>query len=340
MTAMSVAGPRLAGMTAPVAAPVSGHMSRRAWWLFAAMALIWGVPYLFIKIAVNEISPAEIVGFRTLIGGLVLLPLALRGGAFRAALRAWPFVLAFGVIEMAIPWLLLGLAEQHVASGFAGLMLATVPIFGTMVAFALGDRTALSRVRVLGLVVGVGGVAALVGLDSLTGTLDPIAVVELLVIALCYAIGPAIAARKLAHVPSMGVIALSLLIAAALYLPVTVHGLGDGLPNAWTISSVLVLGLVCTALAFVLFFQLIAEAGPVRATVITFVNPAVAVALGVVVLGERLTWGIVLGFPLVLLGSYWATRPTRRTTSTEAPPAVDAAGAEVGLEVEDAARDA
>jgi drug/metabolite transporter (DMT)-like permease len=327
-------------MTAPAAAPVSGHMSRRAWWLFAAMALIWGVPYLFIKIAVNEISPAEIVGFRTLIGGLVLLPLALRGGALREALRAWPFVLAFGVIEMAIPWLLLGLAEQHVASGFAGLMLATVPIFGTLVAFALGDRTALSRVRVLGLVVGVAGVAALVGLDSITGTLDPIAVVELLVIALCYAVGPAIAARKLAHVPSMGVITLSLLIAATLYLPVTVHGLSGGLPSGWTIVSVLVLALVCTALAFVLFFKLIAEAGPVRATVITFVNPAVAVALGVVVLGERLTWGIVLGFPLVLLGSYWATRPTRQTTATDVPPAVDAAGAEVGLEVEDAARDA
>jgi drug/metabolite transporter (DMT)-like permease len=301
------------------------------------MSLIWGVPYLFIKIAVEQISPGEIVGLRTLIGGLVLLPLALRGGALRAALRAWPFVLAFGVIEMAIPWLLLGLAEQHVASGFAGLMLATVPIFGTLVAFALGDRTALSRVRVLGLVVGVGGVAALVGLD-------PLAVVELLVIALCYAIGPAIAARKLAHVPSMGVITLSLLIAAALYLPVTIHTLGGGLPDAKTIGSVLVLALVCTALAFVVFFKLIAEAGPVRATVITFINPAVAVALGVVVLSEPLTWGIVLGFPLVLLGSYWATRPSRRAPAVQEPPAGPDApsaleGVAVAYESEDAARD-
>jgi drug/metabolite transporter (DMT)-like permease len=269
-TAVSEVRRRLGGMTAPVAAPVTGHMSRRAWGLFAAMGLIWGVPYLFIKIAVEQISPAEIVGLRTLIGGLVLLPLAVRGGALRAALRAWPFVLAFGVIEMAIPWLLLGLAEQHVASGFAGLMLATVPIFGTVVAFALGDRSALTRVRVLGLVVGVGGVAALVGLDSLTGTLDPLAVVELLVIALCYAVGPAIAARKLAHVPSMGVITLSLLIAATLYLPVTIRSLGGGLPDAKTIASVLVLALVCTALAFVVFFKLIAAGAtspqPVRGT--------------------------------------------------------------------------
>jgi len=317
-------------MSAPAAAPVTGHMSRRAWGLFAAMSLIWGVPYLFIKIAVTEISPAEIVALRTLIGGLVLLPLALRGGAFRAALQAWPFVVAFGVIEMAVPWLLLGLAEQHVASGFAGLMLASVPIFGTVVAFALGDRTALSRVRVLGLVVGIGGVAALVGLDSLTGTLDPIAVVELLLVALCYAIGPAIASRKLAHVPSMGVIALSLLVAAVLYLPVTISSVGAGLPQPHVIASVLVLALVCTALAFVLFFRLIAEAGPVRATVITFVNPAVAVALGVIVLGEPLTWGIVLGFPLVLLGSYWATRPTRRPATADP----------VSLTAEETARDA
>jgi drug/metabolite transporter (DMT)-like permease len=317
-------------MSAPAAAPVTGHMSRRAWGLFAAMSLIWGVPYLFIKIAVTEISPAEIVALRTLVGGLVLLPLALRGGAMRAALRAWPFVLAFGVIEMAIPWLLLGLAEQHVASGFAGLMLASVPIFGTVVAFALGDRTALSRVRVLGLVVGVGGVAALVGLDSLTGTVDPMAVIELLLVALCYAIGPAIASRKLAHVPSMGVIALSLLIAAVLYLPVTIGSVGAGLPQPHVIASVLVLALVCTALAFVVFFRLIAEAGPVRATVITFVNPAVAVALGVIVLGEPLTWGILLGFPLVLLGSFWATRPAR-PSSTAAP---------VAAQAEEAARDA
>ena len=317
-------------MSAPAAAPVTGHMSRRAWGLFAAMGLIWGVPYLFIKIAVTEISPAEIVAARTLIGGLVLLPLAVRGGAFRAALQAWPFVLAFGVIEMAIPWLLLGRAEQHVASGFAGLMLASVPIFGTVVAFALGDRTALSRVRLLGLVVGVGGVAALVGLDSLTGTLDPIAVGELLLVALCYAVGPAIASRKLAHVPSMGVIALSLLIAAVLYLPVTISSVGAGLPQPHVIASVLVLALVCTALAFVLFFRLIAEAGPVRATVITFVNPAVAVALGVIVLGEPLTWGIVLGFPLVLLGSYWATRPARRPAPADP----------VALAAEDTARDA
>ncbi|HET7900473.1 MAG TPA: DMT family transporter [Candidatus Nanopelagicales bacterium] len=294
-------------------------MTRRGWILFAAMGVIWGIPYLFIKIAVEEISPATVVGLRTVLGALVLVPLAMRSGAIRPALRAWPFVLAFGVIEMGIPWLLLGHAETRVASGFAGLMLVTVPIIGTVLSFLLGDRHALAGVRLLGLGAGVLGVGLLVGLDSLSGHVDALSVIELLLVALCYAVGPVIASRKLAHVPSMGVIALSLAIVAVLYLPVTATGLSGGLPSTSVIVSVLVLALVCTALAFVLFFELIAEAGPVRATVITFVNPAVAVLLGLVVLSEPLTWGMVLGFPLVLLGSYWATRATRSEETDVAP---------------------
>ena len=295
-------------MTTDAATAVTSAMSRRAWTLFAAMGVIWGIPYLFIKIAVAELSPVTIAGWRTLLAALILLPLAARSGALRPALRAWPFVVAFGLMEMAVPWVLLGHAETRVPSGFAGLMLAAVPIVGTIVAWILGDRHALTRVRLVGLGVGVVGVAALVGLDWAAGTIDPLSVVELLVVAVCYAVAPAMAARKLGHVPSMGVVSVSLAFVALLYLPVTVVSVHAGLPSPNVVASVLVLALVCTALAFVLFFELIAEAGPVRATVITFVNPAVAVALGLVVLGEPLTWGTLVGFPLVLLGSYWATR--------------------------------
>ncbi len=295
-------------------------MSRRAWILFAAMAVIWGIPYLFIKIAVVELSPVTLAGLRTLLGATALLPLALRSDALRPALKAWPWVLAFALLEMAIPWVLLGHAEQRVASGFAGLMLAAVPIVGTLVSWLLGDHHALTRIRVLGLGVGVVGVAALVGLDWVGGTIDALSVVELLLVATGYALGPAIAARKLTGVPSMGVISLSLAIVAVLYLPATYLGLRPGLPSGNVIVAVLVLAFVCTALAFVLFFELIAEAGPVRATVITFLNPAVAVGLGLIVLGEPLTWGTLIGFPLVLLGSFWATRaPTARTEPVEAP---------------------
>jgi len=286
-------------------------MSQRAWVLFAAMAVIWGIPYLFIKVAVEEIHPAALAGMRTLLAALILLPLAWRAGAIRPALRHWPYVAAFGVLEMAIPWVLIGHAEIRVASGFAGLVIAAVPMFGMLVALALGDRHAISRTRLLGLATGFVGVGALVGIESIQGTVDPLSVVELLAVALLYAVAPAMADRKLRGVPTIGVIALSLTVVSILYLPFTVVEMTQGLPSAPVVGSVLVLAFVCTALAFVLFFELIATAGPVRATVITFINPAVAVLLGILVLSEPLTWGVALGFPLVLLGSYWATRPTR-----------------------------
>jgi len=308
-------------MATDTASAASGRMTRRAWTLFAAMAVIWGIPYLFIKIAVVELSPVTVAGWRTVIAAAILLPLAARQGALRPALRAWPYVVAFGLLEMAFPWVLLGHAETRVPSGFAGLMLAAVPIVGTIVSWLLGDKHALSRVRLVGLGVGVVGVAALVGLDWVGGTIDPLSVLELLVVAVCYAVAPAMAVRKLAHVPSMGVVSVSLAVVALLYLPVTVFSVHSGLPSPKVVGSVLVLALVCTALAFVLFFDLIAEAGPVRATVITFVNPAVAVALGLVVLGEPLTIGTLVGFPLVLLGSYWATRgPAAVGEPAEAAP--------------------
>jgi len=299
--------------TAPAAAPA--RMTSRAWTLFAAMAVIWGIPYLFIKIAVVEISPAALAGMRTLLAALILLPLAWRQGAVRPALKKWPYVVAFGVLEMAIPWVLLGHAELRVASGFAGLVIAAVPLVGTVLARILGDRHAFAPVRLLGLFTGILGVAALVGIESFHGTADPLSVVELLTVAVLYAVAPAIADRKLRDVPTMGVIALSLSLVAIVYSPFTVTELAGGLPSGQVIAAVLVLALVCTALAFVLFFELIAAAGPVRATIITFVNPAVAVLLGILILSEPLTWGVAIGFPLVLLGSYLSTRPT---TSREA----------------------
>ncbi len=290
----------------------AGHMSREAWVLFAAMSVIWGMPYLFIKIAVEQLSPAALVLARTALGALVLLPLAARSSALRPALRRWPLVLAFAVLEMAVPWLLLTHAEERIASGLAGLLIATVPLVGAVVTRLLGDRTALNRTRVAGIVTGLAGVAALVGLDSAAGHLDALSVAELFVVAVGYAVAPIVVDRRLRDVPTIGVISLSLALVALLYLPFGVPSLVDtGRWTGSTTASVLVLGLVCTALAFVLFFRLIAAAGPVRATVITFLNPAVAVLLGLVVLGEPITLGVMVGFPLVLAGSWLATRPSR-----------------------------
>ncbi len=189
-----------------------------------------------------ELSPAAVAGSRTLIAAVVLLPIAARAGALRPALRLWPWVATFGILEMAITWLLLGHAEQRVSSGFAGLMLATVPIVGVTLAWLRREPHALSRVRLLGLGVGILGVSTLVGLDSLAGEIDLLSVLELLGVAVGYAVAPVIADRKLSGIDSIGVIALSISIVAAIYLPWTIAGFSHGLPSTDVLASVLALG--------------------------------------------------------------------------------------------------
>ena len=303
--------------TTRTAAP--GTMTRQAWLLFAAMSVIWGIPYLLIKVAVTELSPAAVAGSRTLLAALILLPLAAHQGALRPALALWRWVLAFALLEMAGPWLLLGHAETRVSSSFAGLMLATVPLISVLFAGLWGEPNAFAPIRLRGLLVGIVGVVGLVGLDSQAGAVDLLSVVELLLVAVGYAAAPVIANTVLAGVPSMGVIAVSVAAVAVLYLPWTVGGYAGGGISGDVLASVLILGLLCTALAFVLFFRLISLAGPVRATVITFFNPAVALGLGILVLGESLTTGMLLGFPLVILGAYWATRSPAAGSGAPSP---------------------
>jgi len=283
-------------------------MSTQAWLIFIALSLIWGLPYLFIKIAVTELDPLALTGIRTLMAALILLPFAARSGALRAALRAWPWVLAFAVIEIALPWVLLAHSETRISSGFAAVMIATVPIVGSLISWLEGDRHALTRVRVVGLVTGVVGVAVLVGIDSLAGHVDLLSIVELLIIAVCSAVGPMMADRKLHGIRPLGVITVTFIVVAILTVPWTVAGLRPGLPSGKVLAALAVLALISTV-ALTLFLTLIAKAGPVRATVVSFVNPGVAVILGIIVLSEPLTLGTVTGFPLVIVGSYLSTRP-------------------------------
>ena len=299
-------------------------MSRRGMTLFAAMSVIWGIPYLLIKVALDELSPSFLVFARTAIAAAVLLPIALRRDMVRPALVHWRPLLAFALLEIAGPWLLLGHAEQHMTSSLAGLLIATVPLVGTIVAWRLGDASAVAGTRVLGLLIGLIGVAAVVGLDLGAGATSGIAVVEVLLVAVGYSVAPIIASRQLAGVPPLGIIAVSLTGVAIAYSPAALVSAPHSWPRANVVGAVLTLALVCTATAFLLFFALIAEVGPVRATVITFVNPAVAVALGISILGEQFTAGLAIGVPLVLLGSWLVTR--RGTPSTSAPKTVDRPG--------------
>jgi drug/metabolite transporter (DMT)-like permease len=219
-------------------------------------------------------------------------------------------------------WLLLTNAEKRLPSGLTGLLVSCVPIFGALAAYALGDRTALGLVRVVGIAVGLGGVALLVGRDlDGTGGIPWWSVVQVLLVCVCYATGPFIVSRKLGDVPTLGVVAVALVAVALLVSPLAWSSRPGELPPATTIWAVLGLAVICTGIAFIVFFALIDEIGPARATLITFVNPAVAVALGAIVLDEQITAATVGGFVLVLTGCFLATRPGA-TTLQEAEVAV------------------
>lgn len=277
--------------------------------LFGVMAVIWGIPYFLIRVAVRQMAPVVVVFGRTTLAALVLLFLAHRADALRPALRRWKPVLAFATIEMAVPWVLLATAEQHLASGLTGLLVATVPLVGAIAAFCLGDRLALRPVRLAGIAVGFGGVALLVGNDLRGDAAPPWwSVALVVVVCICYGTAPFIIERKLADVPSYGVIAVSLSIVAVIYAPIAAASLPEQRPNANAMLAVLGLALVCTGLAFVFFFQLLEEVGPARAPLITFANPVVAVALGAVFLDEVVTVATLAGFALVSAGCWLATR--------------------------------
>ncbi len=282
-------------------------MSKRGWILFVSLGLLWGMPYLLIRIAVAEIDPLVVAGARTLLGALLLIPLALHRGALAPAFRHWKWLLAFTLIEISLPWWLLGHAETRLNSSTAGLLIAVVPLFAAVILTKLGHERLEAR-RLFGLVLGLAGVALLVGLDI--HFTDFGAVAATILVALCYAIGPIIIDRKLKDVPAIGVITGSLILATIIYLPFAPFLLPSSV--SWEAAgSVAGLGVLCTAVAFVVFFALIAEVGPARATVITYVNPAVAIVLGALVLDEPLTVGMAVGFPLVIIGSFLGTLRTR-----------------------------
>jgi drug/metabolite transporter (DMT)-like permease len=298
---------------------MGGWWNRRGWLLFAAMGVIWGLPYLFIKIADQGVAVPVLVLARVTIGAALLLPVALRRrqfGALRGRLR---WLALFACAEMILPWAALSDAERHLTSSMSGLLIAAVPILGLALAKLTGGPERLTGVRWLGLLAGLAGVALLAGPGALGGGAWPVA--EVLLTALGYAIGPLIAARKLAGLPGLAVNAACLSFAALVYAPAAALTWPSAIPPGRVLGALAALGVVCTATAFVLFFKLIAEVGPARATIITYLNPAVAVALGVTVLGEPLTAGIVAAFVLILAGSVLAARSPRPVpASAPVPP--------------------
>jgi len=283
------------------------------------MGVIWGIPYLLIKVAVAEIDPAALVLGRTAIGTALLMPVALLRSDLRALRPHWRLLVAYTTVEVIAPWFLLSHAEQRLSSSLSGLLVAGVPLVGALLAWATSHDDRPDAARVAGLLLGLAGVGLVVGFNVAAD--DLVAVLEVGLVVIGYAVGAMLIAR-LRAVPSIAVVASSLAIAALVYLPLGVARLPATLPSAQALWSVAILGVVCTALAFIVFFALIAEVGPNRATVITYVNPAVAVALGVNLLGEPFTLSIAAGFALIALGSFLGTRRARgRGTEPAVSPA-------------------
>ena len=296
-------------------------MSRRGWVLFIMMSVIWGVPYLLIKVADGGVAVPVLVFARVAIGAAVLLPIAIRRGQIRVLASHWRWLALFAAVEIMVPWALLSDAERHLSSSLTGLLIAVTPIIGLVLARLTGGQEQLTVLRWVGLLAGLAGVALLAGPHLEGGGAWPIA--EVMLVALCYATGPLIANRKLGELPGLGMTAVCLAGAALVYVTPAALTWPSRMPSAAVLASLAGLGVVCTALAFVLFFRLIAEVGPARATVITYVNPAVAVALGVSVLGEPLTPAIIGAFVLILSGSVLATRSgqPRQQRAPDLPPA-------------------
>lgn len=301
-------------------------MTRRGLLLFAAMSIVWGIPYLLIRVAVAEVSPPVLVFARTALGAAILLPVALVRVDLRSVLRHWPWVVAFALVEIAIPWVMLGTAEQTISSSLAGLLIAGVPLVGAAVAAVVGGPDRVGRRQLVGLLVGFAGVAAIAAgdLDADNAT----ALLQVAVVVVCYAFGPFILSRRLVGVPSLGIMALSLALTALLYAPVAIVGWPTSTPSQEALASIAILAVVCTAAAFLLFAALIREVGPVRATVITYVNPVVAAVLGVLVLDETLTPPMLAGFALAIAGSMLATRrpemPDAEATAMEVSEGLEA----------------
>jgi drug/metabolite transporter (DMT)-like permease len=292
-------------------------MSRRAWALFAAVSLLWGVPYLLIKVAVEELPPVTVVFTRVLLAALVLWPVAARSRAFRGLRALAPQLLLVALLEITFPFLLISIGEQHIASSLTGLLIASLPLFVALLALRLDRAERVSGLRLLGLLVGIGGVAALLGVDLGGDRTALFGAVMVLLATLSYATSTFVVKRFFGGVQLLGVVTVATMIASVVLAPFAIVATPARMPSEHVILALLALGLLCTAAALTLFFTLIVEAGPSRAAVITYVNPAIAVALGVIVLDEPLTLAIVGGFLLIIAGSWLSTRPSSPAAEPE-----------------------
>lgn len=287
-------------------------MSRRALLLFLIAGTAWGMPYLFIRVAVQDFSTPTIIFSRVLVGALVLIPLAIHRKVLTPALKAWPWVLAYAALEMIGPWYLITEAERTINSGLAGLLVATVPFFGLLIGyFYMGDKSLGHPKTLAGLIIGFAGLILLIGIDAFSGDISLPHVGMIILAAIGYAVAPTVANHKMPNVSGIAVNGVAMAMVTVFYGVPAMFSLPKEIattPSIESWGSLLGLGVICSAIAFVAFFSLVREIGVPRASLVTYMNMGVAVVLGIIFLQEPITTGILIGFPLVIVGSYYATR--------------------------------
>ena len=284
-------------------------MNRKAWLLFALVSVLWGIPYLLIKIAVSDLSAPVVVVARTGIAAAILLPFAVRSGALRGMRQRLGSVVLLTLTHITGPFLLITYGETHIPSSLAALLIATQPVLIAILAIRGNDASEKVRGwRAVGLGVGLAGVVCVVGLDTSGDRYRLLGAGMVLLAALGYAAATLIVKRRFADVPPLGVVASTMTLNTVVLLPVALLTAPTKLPDASALGAVALLGVLCTATAFLAFYRLIAEAGAGRASLITYVDPIIAVLLGVAVLHEALHASALAGFALVLIGSWLSTR--------------------------------
>ena len=283
-------------------------MTRKGWMLFIAMSVIWGIPYLFIKIAVQELDPSVVVFARVGIAAVALLPVAIQRGVLRQMRGRWLVVAALALVQIAAPFLLISYGEQHIASSLTSLLIAADPLFVVLFALRFDPSERVNGLRLIGLLVGMAGVITLLGLDVGGDKQRLLGAIFVLLATVGYAASALLIKRPtIATLPNLGVVTVMCITTTIVLSPLALTRLPGKIPSLEVIVSLLVLGVICTAVAYLVYFALIAEVGASRGTVITYVNPAVAVLLGVILLGEPLNAGIIVGFLLIILGSWLST---------------------------------
>ena len=284
--------------------------------LLVTLSALWGSSYLFIKLALeDDISPALMVSVRTALAALVLLPLAAHGrvlGGLRANVAP---ILLLAVVQMGGPLLLIAAGEQHVSSSLTGILVATAPIFTFLLAFAQEGQERASGVSLAGVAIGIAGVALLLGLDA--GGSGAALAGGLMIVAASfgYGIGGWVVKRRVRDVQPVAMVGATAAVAALLTAPAALLSLPSHFPGFRAFSSLLVLGVLCTGAAFVIFYSLVSSDGPARASLVGYIAPGFSVLYGVSLLSERFTLITAAGLVTITGGSWlaaegrWPWRP-------------------------------